>query len=250
LPDVELPATPDNVTRVNNVALKAWSAETVKVSLEYYFEKVGLLSVSAFRREIDNFFGNTTFRPTADFLALYGLDPAVYGNFDVATQYNLPSSVRMTGLDVNYKQALTFLPHWARGVQVFANGSSLRTIGEAEANFAGFIPKTANWGVSLSREKYSLRMRWNYTGRQRRALVAAGRSIEPGTYNWGSKRLMIDLSGEYQLFRHLALYASLTNLGDAPVDLEIYGPSTPEHAQFRQRTQYGSLWTIGVKSQF
>jgi hypothetical protein len=74
-----------------------------------------------------------TLTPTPEFLGLYGLDPAVYGGFDVATQYNLPTPVRMTGIDLNYKQALTFLPPWARGVQVFANASTLRATGDAAA---------------------------------------------------------------------------------------------------------------------
>jgi MYXO-CTERM domain-containing protein len=31
----------------------------------------------------------------------------------------------MSGVDFSYKQALTFLPSWARGVQVYANASAL-----------------------------------------------------------------------------------------------------------------------------
>ena len=250
LPDTDQVSGPANRISVNNAGIKAWSAKTTKVSLEYYFERVGLVSVSAFRRDIENFFGNTVFTPSAEFLGLYGLDPVVYGAYDVATQYNLPSSVRMSGIDVNYKQALTFLPSWARGVQIFANGSALRTQGDAAANFAGFIPRTGNWGVSLTRPAYTLRTRWNYQGRQRRALVATGRSLEASTYNWGSQRLMVDVSGEYHLSRHLTAFASLTNVGDSPVDLEISGPNTPEVAQFRQRTLYGALWTIGLKGSF
>jgi TonB-dependent receptor len=250
LPDTETPPGPTNRISVNNAGIKAWSARTTKVSLEYYFEKVGLISVSAFRRDIENFFAATTLTPTPEFLGLYGLDPAVYGGFDVATQYNLPTPVRMTGIDLNYKQALTFLPPWARGVQVFANASTLRATGDAAANFAGYIPKTANWGVSLSREKYNLRLRWNYSSRQRRALIAAGRSIEASTYNWGSERLLFDLSGEFNLRRNMALFANLSNLTDEPVDVEIAGPSTPGHARFRQRQTFGSMWTFGVKGTF
>jgi TonB-dependent receptor len=250
LPDPESPPGPTNRISVNNAGIKAWNARTVKASLEWYFEPVGMLSVGAFRREIENFFGNTVFTPTTEFLGLYGLDPSVYGRFDVATQSNLGSTVRMTGLDLNYKQALTFLPGWARGIQVFANASTLRTLGEASANFAGFIPFTANWGASLNRPGYLLRARWNYQGRQRRGLVAAGRSIEAGTYTWGSKRLIVDLSAECVLFLRITAFASVNNWGNAPVDLEISGPSTPEVAQFRQRTLYGPLWTVGLKRSF
>ena len=121
LPDLEsLPSSSNRIT-VNNAGIKAWSAVTGKLSLEYYFGRVGLFSVGAFRRDFENFFGNTRFDATPEFLALYGLDPVLYDPYQVSTQYNLDTTVRMEGVDVNYKQALTFLPRWARGVQVFAN---------------------------------------------------------------------------------------------------------------------------------
>ena len=53
----------------------------------------------------------------------------------------------------NYKQALTFLPHWARGVQVFANASAQRATGPRSANFAGYVPRSGSWGISLTRRE-------------------------------------------------------------------------------------------------
>ncbi len=249
LPDPE--AAPSNTNRivVNNAGIKPWSAHSTKVSLEYYFERVGQISVGAFRRDIRNFFGATTFDATPEFLALYGLDPSLYDPFQVATQQNLATSVRMEGIDVNYKQALTFLPRWARGLQLFANGSAQRATGDGATNFTGYIPRTGSWGLSLSREKYNLRMNWNYLGRQRRGIVT-GRSIEASTYNWGSKRSYIDVTGEYSLTRRLALFANLRNVNDPTDDVEIAGPNTPAAAQFRQRAEFGSLWTLGIKGTF
>lgn len=249
LPDLEAEPSPSNRIVVNNVAIKAWSAESVKVTLEYYFERVGLLALGAFRRDITNFFGSTTLDATPQFLAHYGLDPVTYDSFQVATQYNLDSTVRTQGFDVNYKQALTFLPRWARGVQVFANGSAQRVTGPQAANFTGYIPRSGSWGVSLSREKYNLRLNWNYLGRQRRGLVT-GRGIEPGTYIWGSKRSYIDLTGEYSIRKHFALFANLRNINDPTDDQETAGPNTPAVAQFRQRADFGSLWTFGIKGTF
>ena len=95
-----------------------------------------------------------------------------------------------------------------------------------------------------------MRAKWNYKGRARLGPVAAGRSIEAGTYTWGSKRLLLDLSGEYFLSRRFALFVNLNNFRDQPADQEIAGPRTPAHAQFRQRVRYGSLWTIGLKGTF
>jgi iron complex outermembrane receptor protein len=249
LPDLEAEPSPSNRIVVNNAAIKAWSAKTTKVTLEYYFERVGLFSVGAFRRDIENFFGATTFDATPEFLDLYSIDPVLYDRYQVATQQNLDSTVRTQGIDVNYRQALTFLPRWARGIQVFANGSAQRLVGPAAANFAGYIPRSGSWGVSLSREKYNLRLNWNYLGRQRRGLVT-GRSIEPNTYIWGLKRSYIDLTGEYSIRKNFALFANLRNINDPTDDQETAGPNTPAEAQFRQRQDFGSLWTVGVKGTF
>jgi len=250
LPDLSQPASPTNRTSVNNIGVKAWTAKTLKVSLEYYFERVGLISVSAYQRNIKDFFGSTVFSPSPAFLQLYSLDAATYGGYDVATQYNLTTPVKMSGVDLNYKQALTFLPDWARGVQVFANLGATTLTGDDSGSFAGYIPRTYNGGVSLTRPRYNIRANWNYSGRARQSIVATGRGIEPGTYTWGSKRLILDLSGELRFYKNWAAFINLSNFNDEPIDLEIAGPSTPDHAQFRSRTNYGAQWTFGLKTTF
>ena len=250
LPDTEsAPGTTNRIT-VSNAGIKAWSARTTNFRLEYYFQGVGQVSAGLFRRDFENFFGNTVFGATPEFLALYGLDEATYGNYDVVTQENLTNTVRMEGIDLSYKQALTSLPMWARGVQVFANGSAQQTKGDIRGDFAGYIPRSASWGVSLTRPSYNLRVNWNYRSRQRRNAVAEGPGIEPETYNWGLKRLSVDLLGEYYFAKRFAVFANLRNVGDATEDFELSGPSTPPHAQFRSRLDFGSLWTFGVKGTF
>ncbi len=249
LPDTDAVPSPGNRISVNNIGIKAWSARTTKVRLEYYFDRVGQVSIGAFRRDFKNFFGNIVTPATPEFLSLYNLDPAVYSAFDVSTNYNLASTVRMTGLEFDYKQALTFLPQWARGVQVFANASAQRATGVAADNFSGFIPRSGSWGVSLSRQTFNLKANWNYRGRQRRGILT-GRGLEAGTYEWGSKRLYLDISGDYALTKHLALFASLRNVNDATEDFKRFGPSTPALANFRQRQDYASAWIFGVKGTF
>ena len=246
LPDTDLLPSPGNRITVNNAGIKAWDAHTINVRLERYFAGVGQFSVGAFRRHVKNFFGNTVFTATPEFLALYGLDPTLFGPYDVATQENIQTGVRMEGVDFNYKQALTFLPSWARGVQVFANASSQRLLGDDKSDFAGFIPRSASWGISLTRQKFNVRTNWNYRGRQRNAAVT-GAGIEPGTFNYASKRLYVDVLGEYYLWKRVGVFVNFRNITDAYTDTEILGPHTPEHAQFRQRIDYAALWTIGVK---
>jgi iron complex outermembrane recepter protein len=250
LPDTENPPANNNRITVNNIGIKAWDARTVKLRLEYYFEGVGQFSIGAFRRNFDNFFGNIVFPARPDFLALYNLDPAVYGDYDVSTQHNITSTVRMEGFNFDYKQALTFLPSWARGVQVFANASSQRALGDDTGNFAGYVPRSASWGVSLTRPKFNVRMNWNYRGRQRANRIAAGPSIGPDTFSWEVERLYLDVSAEYHFRRKLGVFASLRNATGEYDDTEVYGSSTPAHARLRQRTDIGALLTVGLKGSF
>ncbi len=249
LPDVDDPAATGQRITVNNVAIKPWTARTTKVRLEYYFEGVGQVAVGAFRRDFENFFAANIAPVTPEFLALYSLDPDLYGRFDVSTQRNLDSTVRMSGFEAEYKQALTFLPAWARGVQVFANLTALRATGESAAEFRGYTPRTYNWGVSLSRPRYTLRANWNYQGRRRLEAIT-GRGIEAGTFQWRQKRLNLDLQGEFKLTPRFNLFANLRNVGVATEDFERTGPSTPAHAQFRERQDFGASWTFGVKGTF
>jgi TonB-dependent receptor len=248
LPDTEAADPSTQRITINNAGIKAWAARTAKLSLEQYFADVGMISIGAWRREIDHFFGSVVVRATPDFLALYGLDPAVYGRYDVATQQNLADTVRMEGVDVNYKQALTFLPHWARGVQVFANLSTVRALGPAEANFANAVPRILNGGVSLSRERFNVKLNWNYRSRNRLAAVAAGRGLAPDTFRWRASQTTFNFSGEYRLNPWLGFFATFNNA--VRNDLEISGPDTPAYARLNQRIQYGGLWTTGVNSTF
>lgn len=251
LPDTEAP-TPNvnNATRiqVNNVSIKAWQAESYMARLEYYFGNIGQISVAYFVRDYENMFGNVTAPVTAEFLAAYDLDEETYSIYEVVTQFNVPGVIRTKGIEVDYRQQLTFLPHWARGMNFTANFSSQRGKNTYDY-FQNMIPFNVNWGLSLVRPKFNVRINENYRGIQRRARVT-GRSIEEGTYNYRPKRLYIDVSGEYYLKRSLGLFVNIRNIGNATEDTKIYGPNTPQYARFRQRDDYASLWTFGIKGTF
>jgi TonB-dependent receptor len=248
LPDIEN-ATPTSRIMLNNAAIKPWSAHTITLGLEYYFTRVGTVGVTVHRREFENFFGTTDLPATPEFLELYALDPAVYGNFLVRTQRNLESTARTDSFEFNYKQALTFLPQWARGVQVFANASTQRWTGVERAQLGSNSPSVVNGGFSLTRRNYSFRVDVNHRGRQFQNTIT-GRGIQPNTQSFEKARTYIDLTGEHVIWRQFRLFAKLRNVTDEGVDIDIYGPLTPPYARFQQRQRYGSLWTFGVKGTF
>ena len=227
LPDPDLPPATNNRITVNNAAIKAWSAQTAKVRLEYYFEGVGQVSVGAFRREIENFFGSVIFPVTPEFLALYDLDAATYGAFDASTQHNIAGTVRMSGLEFDYKQALTFLPRWARGLQVFANASACH--GNDSANFAGYVPRV----LGHQPDPRGFVPRLNYRGRNRQTPLT-GRSIRPAL-SWGAK--LPRRAGRVPVAQASALF-NLRNVGDATGDTgptTRSRPRTPNSASARLR---------------
>jgi TonB-dependent receptor len=250
LPNTDNLPSPTNRITVNNAGIKPWTATSLKLRLEYYFTGVGQISAGVFRRDYTNFFGTTVFASTPEFLALYGLDPNEYGPYEVSTQYNLPDSVRTEGYDISYKQALTFLPPWARGVQVFGNWS-VRKTKATNLGALGFndIPHSGSWGVSLTRPRFNVRLNVSLRAAQRLGAVT-GASIEPETYNYTPARNTVDVLGEYTVWKRFAVFANLRNLGDVPNEGSTVGPSTPTHARLRLRERYGSLWTFGVKGTF
>ena len=186
---------------------------------------------------------------TPEFLALYSVDPDEFGNYDVMTNENQPDTLAMTGFEFDYKRSLTFLPLWARGVQVFANASSQRAP-DGIANNMNFVRLSGSWGFSVARPKFVYRMNWNFRAPQRRAIIVVGRSIVPDTYNWGSKRLYLDVTLDYNLTRRVTVFGSMRNINDQTEDSKIYSPNTPDYAKFRQRVDYGSAWTFGMRGSF
>ncbi|MBI5770449.1 MAG: carboxypeptidase regulatory-like domain-containing protein [Verrucomicrobia bacterium] len=254
LPD--LTATPDPNTAagritVNNVGIKPWKAESYKLRLEYYFEKVGQVSIGGFRRTFSNFWRQQQVTPTPEFYENFGIDPTTYGNYQFFTDVNQPGTYTLNGFETDYRQALTFLPNWARGVQVFGNVSLIHESGAVLGStaFAGFVPRVINWGVSLTRPKFNVRVNVNFRGRQRLGAVT-GAGVESGTYRYAAPRRYVDLVGEYHLTRRYSLFMNLRNLNDAWETFEVYGPNTPGYAKLANITDFHPLWTFGVKGRF
>ena len=232
---------------VNNAGLKPWSSKNYDVALEYYFVNPGLISLGAFRKDIRNFFGSTRQRATPELLAEYGFDDS-YLSYDIATRENV-GDARVTGVEMEYRQTLTALPNWARGLSIFANTTALRVQGQARADFSGFIGRTANWGLTLSRPRYTAKLNWNYRGRQRSGAVT-GTNVPDGTYSYASPRLSTDVNLEVRLTRHATLFANIRNLMDIAWRNEIYGPTTPTYARISNWVEYGPQVLMGVKGSF
>ena len=236
---------PGRIT-TRNTGLRPWTADNFDLSLEYYTPQGGLASVGAFRKDIRNFFGDAVKVATVADLEALDLDPR-YAGWQITTQFNLPGTARVQGLEFNVRQSLRPLGGWGRYFAVFANGTKLRLEGARAADFSGFIPESANWGFDFTRKPFSLMAKWNYRGQQRLGSVVA---LGPDAYEYSKPRTRLDVNLDYQLRANLFLYMSGQNVFDVPETLLRFGSQTPGYARVSQVLTTGVQITLGVKGTF
>lgn len=255
LPSMNLPDTESTSRTITltNPDLKPWIADSYGVALEYYFNEpsTGVISSRAYLRDISDFWGAVTVPATDDVLEPWGLDPSIYGEalgYVVSTRRNV-GDAKVKGLELDYRQNLTFLPRWARGVTLFGNITWQDLEGSEQASFSGFARKMANWGISLNRQRFAVRLAVNHRGLIRQNLITNA-GAEAGTYQYLLPRTSADFTAEYRLTRHFALYVSGRNI-NKEVDYTVrYGPSTPRDRIVVGRAGYGATWYVGIKGTF
>ena len=250
LPD---PTSTSRILTVSNPNLNPWEADSYGLALEYYFSEkaAGLISARAYLRDIKNFWGATSTPITADIVESYGLDPKTYNadsGYVVSTRRNI-GEARVRGLELDYRQNLSFLPGWAEGFGVFANVTFQDLAGSAEGDFSGFVKKTANWGLSFNRARVTARLSVNERGLERQGAIT-GVGVEPGTYTYVAARKQLDVSTEYRVTRAIAIFASARNLLNAPWDTLKYGPSSPNYSKLNIRTDFRPVFSAGVRGTF
>jgi iron complex outermembrane receptor protein len=241
--------TSQGTVTVVNTGLKPWTANNYDLSLESYFLKGGFGTISVFQKDIKDFFTVVRTAATPELLGLYGVPSSEsYLNYDIVTRGN-GGDAKIKGFEFSYKQALTFLPSWASGVQVFFNYTKNSLSGSTTADFAQFNPKVMSWGASLVRPRYILKFTMAQQAETRRsASSVVGRSNYQGAIDRDT------IAGEYQVTKRLSIYAQISDLlaGGYKDKFLIYDPSknTPSHVRLDRMIDHGIALTVGIKGQF
>lgn len=235
---------------VNNTGLKPWTAKSYDLSLESYYLKDGFGSIGVFRKDVKDFFGSITTAATPELLAQYGLesDPSLL-SYQISTRTNA-GDAQIDGLELAYRQSLTFLPSWARGFQVFVNYTKLKLSGNNSADFSGYNPKSLSGGVNFVRSRFALKATISYLGDTRTGAVAASATVAPDTFNYQAKRTRVGVNATYSLTRRYTLYASVVDWGGFVQDLQRYSPSTPDYAKPTRWQELGFYTNIGLRGTF
>jgi len=247
---ISAPEVANPTITLNNPNLKPWIAQNFDLSLEAYNFKDGVGSIGVFRKDIKNFFGDLRTPATPELLALYGLEhDTSLLDYSVSTQTNA-GDAKVTGVEFGYRQALTFLPHWARGLQVFATATKLKVQGSSTSDFVGFAPEVFSGGINLIRPRFYIKANYSYQAETRGAVFPASATIPVETFDYQGKVSRLALSVQYALSRRVALYAALTDVLPVSQDSRRYAPQTPEYARTRRAQALNSYTTIGLKGSF
>lgn len=236
----------DGTLNVRNPALKPWTSDNFDLSLEYYLERNGVVSVGVFRKFVQDPFGSIT-TPLNDALAeTLGYDPAAYAGYRMISTYNLDESSRISGAEANYQQSLDAFHPLLRGLSVNANATFLDLDGPRDSDFSELYEKTANWGFSYLRGPVTLRLNWNHNGRKKTA-----------NFTWGTNaaeyqlpRTTVDLGAEYRVSKRFWVFLNARNLTNAEDRLVIESDNTPDYSRIQNVSEWGTKWSVGIRGRF
>lgn len=249
---ITAPEVPDPTITVSNPGLLPWTADNFDLTLESYNVKDGFGSVAIFQKNISNFFGTRRFGVTPQLLESYSIvDDGSFGNYQVVTRENV-GDAKITGLEIGYRQSLTFLPVVARGFQIFVNMTKLRLGGSNAAEFTGFTPSTLSGGLNFIRGRFFIKTTYSYLGETRQSPVgvSTANGIPPGTYQYQGRQSRWNIDGEFSLNRRISIFATVMDIGGYDFKTLRYAPNTPDYAKGLRIMRMGSFTTLGIKGKF
>jgi iron complex outermembrane recepter protein len=235
---------------INNPGLKPWTAKNVDLGIEYYFGegRGNVIALGTYRKDMRDFFGVRRTEATPAGLASFGLDETYMG-YELEYKFNAGNAT-LSGGELSYRHGLERLPYWARGLDVFYNVTVQRLEGTTLSDFNNFVRRNDNYGITLSRPRFTVRLKVNDRGRQRLVPVT-GANIAPGAHRYQAPKRMLDVDLEYRLRRELAFFVAGRNVTDTPsTHQETYGLGTPRHARTVQYWKHAVNYVMGFKGSF
>jgi TonB-dependent receptor len=227
-----------NTISTGNPDLRPYLTNNFEVSVEKYFEPVGLLSAGVFLKEITDYFRSfsTTVPPE-------GLDGSgLYAGYTRTTTMNV-GRARIRGIEVSYQQQYSFLPGILKGLGAFANFTYLQAEGDfgglvATRRLANLAPRSGNGGINFRYRGLDLRFLANWTDEKYKSTVA-------GIDVYNETRLMFDVKMQYTINRRYDVFLDINNITDEPprTDVALNG------LKFF-RTNQGVGFVAGVRGRF
>jgi len=224
----------ESITR-GNPDLEPFRASQLDLGLEWYFSEFGLLSASAFYKNIDSF---VALRTTPE-----QVDEVVFQ----VTEPDNGEGAEVKGIEIGYRQVFDFLPSPFDGFGAEASYTRVTS----DADFANAVTGV-NYGLEgLSENSYSLtgfyekgplQARLAYTYRDNFLQVAFGRNGDPEFFDDYDQ---LDGSISYEVNDNFTLMLEALNLTDS--DEFIYSSTTDRTKEYRTT---GRRFTVGFRVRY
>jgi TonB-dependent receptor len=215
------------------------------LSVERYFESVGLVSVGLFHKEITDFIFN--------FTEFGATDPVTNRVFSQISRPRNGAEAKLTGAEFAVQRQLDFLPGALRYFGVYANytynsssveGLDIEGRELEELPLLGTAEHSANLSVSYDAPRLTFRVALNY---QSESLDAGEGGYNEDAFfdRWADRRTDIDANASYLVTPRARLFVEANNLNNRP--LRFY---QGVRGRLMQDEYYGRRIQAGFKLDF
>ena len=217
--------TINDTTRVitdGNPDLRVTESVNYDVGLAYYLKPLGVLSATAFQKEIDGFYADETQTVPAGEFRGYQL-----------THPGMGTGGRIKGLEAEVQKRLTFLPGVFSGLGIGVNHTWLSAEGTYDSRpgvklpFNGTARRNWNANVFYARGPIDLRVFVNYRSAY---LTAVG--ARPALDQYEDGRKTVNFFAKYAVNRRLTLNVDVNNITDSAKRSYQGDPSNPTSVRY------------------
>ncbi len=203
----------------NNTALEPQHADSYDLSLEYFTDPAGILSVGAFRKDIENYIVSQTTTVGPDFFL-----GEQYEGYDLTTRTN-GGAAKVQGLEFNLVRQLNFIP---RQLGLFTFKGNL-TFVDATGDFGrasnvrgnevpNFVPRAWNVVLEYAQHKFRALARFNH---QDSFLFSP--NANPLQARRHPARQKLDINVTYRWQKWCEVFFAIDNVAEKPA-YHVIGP--------------------------
>jgi TonB-dependent receptor len=225
------------IIQTPNPGLLPEESQNLSAKLTYLLPTLGTLSVGAFQIDVDNLRVDFDRPPGTWGDEFPDIDQDLYGAYTVRSTVNSENARRFRGLELDYRQQLTFLPAAFNHSSVFAN----YTRNYADLRRGGMAPHQVNVGGSLRFKRFQFGGSFKWTSDTPWTNIA-------NSVRFRRERSVVDLNASYAFNQHLTLTLTGRDVGNA--GLEIIERRAGQQDELQQKDIYGTLWTLTVRGTF
>ncbi len=263
---------------LGNTKLKTAKAWNFEINTSFFSNNLGLISLSAFYKEIEDMYHMLSSYPTRgnELISSLGLEwKSLYGgNYELTVPYNSPEPSKVWGFEFEHQINFQFLPGLLKNFVLSYNFSLIKsettlissaidtTFTEVELWPGGpivVVPEYSTYRTSRTQPLESqpeffgnISLGYDYAGFSGRISVFhQGQYYRSYSANGSSDRIIgaytrVDLSLKYQLLDNIALLFNANNLNNIDED-DIQKNTIHDYDILRRSELYGTTMDFGIR---